>query len=85
MYPDRYATLREPDLSGETLVFTYDLAQLYRKLGQYAEAERWFVETLRIRRSSLGDGYPDTLESTYNLGVLYYRQGRYSEAESLMS
>jgi tetratricopeptide (TPR) repeat protein len=58
------------------------VAELYHDLGRYKEAEPFYEQALRIRRSSLGDKHPDYATSLNNLAELYMDTGRYPQAET---
>jgi tetratricopeptide (TPR) repeat protein len=60
-----------------------DLAELYRSMGRYSEAEPLYQRSLAIHEAQLGADHPDTATSLNNLAGLYYSMGRYSEAEPL--
>ncbi len=59
------------------------LARYYQSLSLWSEAERCYLRSLEISKSSLGDRHPDTATSLNNLAGLYDSQGRYVEAEPL--
>lgn len=58
------------------------IAEYHHDLGEYKEAEPFYDEALRIRRSVLGDRHPDYGISLNNLAELYDDTGRYKEAEA---
>ncbi|WP_416666116.1 tetratricopeptide repeat protein [Egbenema bharatensis] len=60
-----------------------NLANLYRSMGRYSEAEPLFVRSLAIYEQQLGADHPHTATSLNNLAGLYRSMGRYSEAEPL--
>ena len=61
-----------------------NLAELYRRQGRAAEAERYFTEALSMKESELGADHPDVATSLNNLAQLYVAQGRDSEAAPLL-
>ena len=58
----------------------YDLAELYREQGRYAEAEPIYQETLSILNFHFGETL-DVAATLHSLGILSYSLGRDSEAE----
>jgi tetratricopeptide (TPR) repeat protein len=67
--------------------YHYDLAVLdnnigaaLQALGRYGESERYYLSSLRLKRTSLGPGHADVGISLNNLGELYRRMGRAREA-----
>jgi tetratricopeptide (TPR) repeat protein len=58
------------------------IAELYHDLGRYKDAEPFYEQALRIRRSSLGDQHPDYATSLNNLAELYLDTGRAQQAET---
>jgi tetratricopeptide (TPR) repeat protein len=61
-----------------------NLAELYRRQGRAAEAERYFTQALRVKESELGEDHPDVATSLNNLAQLYVAQGRDFEAAPLL-
>ncbi|KAF7357143.1 FabD/lysophospholipase-like protein [Mycena sanguinolenta] len=59
------------------------LANKYRDLGQFEEAEKLEVVVLEKWRKLLGDDHLDTLLAMNNLGYTYYCQSRFVEAEGI--
>lgn len=59
------------------------LANLYRELGRYAEAEPLYWRALAIDERALGPDHPNVGTRLNNLANLYQDQGRYGEAEPL--
>jgi tetratricopeptide (TPR) repeat protein len=49
--------------------------------GRFAEAERWFRQTLALRRRALPPGHHLTAATCDNLGYCLARQNRYAESE----
>jgi hypothetical protein len=83
---EEIAKLLEEGLGPErpnTATALNNLADLYRNLGRYQEAESLHVRALKIREKVLSSEHPDTAQSLNNLALLYYQQGRYQEAEPL--
>jgi len=66
-------------------VSLYNLAELYKFMGRYAEAESLYKEALKVIESTLGRDHPDYGKYLNNLAELYISMGRYSEAESLFT
>jgi len=65
-----------PDRPREAISSSYyfnNLGVLYYTQGRPEEAEKHYLEALRIN--------PNHAEAHYNLGVLYYKQGEYEKAE----
>jgi CHAT domain-containing protein len=58
------------------------VANLYSQ-GKYAEATPLMIETLKIRRKTLGNKHPDTVSSINELACCYYKQSLYAKAEPL--
>lgn len=59
------------------------LADLLTDVAQYAQAEAFYLESIKIQKETMGDK-----DSTYsgiinNLGILYYYTGNFTKAESL--
>ncbi|HCO92646.1 MAG TPA: hypothetical protein DIU00_01635 [Phycisphaerales bacterium] len=61
----------------------FTLANTYRELGLYLQAERHLKRAFEIRRDILDLENKDTLGVMNNLGILYKSQGRYDEAEQM--
>ena len=61
-----------------------NLAELYRRQGRAADAERYFTRALSVKESELGPAHPDVATSLNNLAQLYVAQGRDSEAAPLL-
>jgi tetratricopeptide (TPR) repeat protein len=59
----------------------YNLANLYRAVGRYDDAERLHKKTLEIRRRILGQEHVDTLHSLNSLANVYRDQRRFADAE----
>jgi CHAT domain-containing protein/Flp pilus assembly protein TadD len=53
----------------------------YKEMGNYAEAEKYYVEAKEIEEKVLGKEHLSYATSLNNLGVLYYAMGNYAEAE----
>lgn len=64
-------------------VALHDLARMYRRVGQYPQAEKHMTRSLELRRQ-LGDRYGEAA-CLSNLGVLHQRQGRYEQASRCYS
>jgi tetratricopeptide (TPR) repeat protein len=60
-----------------------DLANAYRVLGKYSEAEGLFKRALVIREKTLGADHPVVADTLNDLANVYLGQGKYSEAEGL--
>ena len=67
----------------DTATALNNLAELYRAMGRYSEAEPLYQRSLSIREQQLGADHPDTAQSLNNLAELYRAMGRYSDAEPL--
>jgi tetratricopeptide (TPR) repeat protein len=59
------------------------LAVLYEDMHEYAKAEPFNKEALRIRQKILGPEHPDTAESLNDLAALYQDMHEYVKAEPL--
>ncbi len=60
------------------------IANVYRKLGLYPQAETQIETALEIRRDRLGPEHPDTVDTLRQRAVLYIEQGNYAAAEPLL-
>ena len=60
------------------------LAQSYRSLGLYEQAERQFRVALEIRQRDQGDDAPETLNTMNSLGMLLLERGNATEGEPLL-
>ena len=60
-----------------------NLAQLYRNLGDYAQAEPLYKRSLATLEKALGPDHPDVAISLNNLAQLYRNLGDYAQAEPL--
>jgi CHAT domain-containing protein len=58
-----------------------NLAVIYDFQGRYQQAEELHLETLRLRKSLIGEEHPQIANSLSNLGELYFSLGRYEEAQ----
>jgi eukaryotic-like serine/threonine-protein kinase len=63
--------------------FMQTIADVYRKLGLYDDAQELFEEALEIRRGALPPDHPDIAESLNGLAALFGQTGRLAEAEAL--
>ena len=82
----RSLEIREAQLGPEhpsTATSLNNLAELYRSMGRYGEAEPLYARSLEISEAQLGPEYPSTATSLNNLAGLYELMGRYGEAEPL--
>ncbi len=61
----------------------YNLARLYARKSQYAEAESLLKRSLAIREKALGPNHSDVADSLSVLALLYSAQRRLAEAEPL--
>jgi len=52
--------------------------------GEYAEAEKWYFESITIREKVIGKVHPDYARSLSNLAGLYEQAGYYDKAEPLL-
>lgn len=62
-----------------------NLATVFFLMGDYAQAESNYRESLSIRKERLGDDNSDTANSKNNLADMLNRLGQYEEAEQLAS
>ena len=58
-----------------------NLGSIYSDIGDYKQAEKYYLEALEIRRSSLGVNHPGYAVSLHNLGTYYSAIGNYKKAE----
>jgi serine/threonine protein kinase/tetratricopeptide (TPR) repeat protein len=56
----------------------------YFSIGEYQTARSLLLQSLEIRRRTLGDEHQDTLGSMHNLAGVYLQQGCFEEAETLI-
>ena len=75
---------------GWVLMFSWDLAKVYREQGRYEDAEELFVKTLKAQREKYGPrGAEDALwppiRCMNELARLYVIQQRYEQAEALFT
>lgn len=59
------------------------LAETYRNLGNYREAERLYSRSLAVSEEALGPRHPETANALNNLALVYSDQGRAADAERL--
>src|SRR6266478_2090137 len=59
----------------DTAISLNSLAELYRKMGDYAKAEPLHQRALKIREKTLGLDHPRTGQSLNNLALLYMQMG----------
>ncbi|MCA9284454.1 MAG: serine/threonine protein kinase [Phycisphaerales bacterium] len=59
------------------------VGDVYRRLGNYPQAEAHLSQAVEIRERLLGSEDPSTLNSSNSLAVLFWDQGRLSDAEPL--
>ncbi|MBF2063644.1 MAG: tetratricopeptide repeat protein [Calothrix sp. C42_A2020_038] len=57
-----------------------NLAELYRRLGRFADTEPIYIKALNTRKSILGEKHIDVAESINNLAAFYLSRGDYSKA-----
>ena len=60
-----------------------NLAYLDDTLGDYAQAELLYGQSLAIYKAALGENHPDYANSLNNLAALYRERGEYTKAEPL--
>ena len=58
-----------------------NLAVSYKRVGQYADAEKMQLQALTIRQQVLGPNHRDVALGFYNLGIVYSDEGRWDDAE----
>ena len=51
-------------------------------MGDYAKAEKYYLQALEIMKTVLGEKHPHCAASLGNLGLFYFEMGDYSKAES---
>ncbi len=61
------------------------IAETYRDLGLYPDAERQLTRALELRRRLLGPSHPDTVQTLFTLAMVAREQGNRAQAESLFS
>jgi tetratricopeptide (TPR) repeat protein len=59
-----------------------NLAEFYRRLEKYEQAEPLFKRALAIREKTVGPDHFETATVLNNLALLYKSQGHYAEADS---
>ena len=52
--------------------------------GDFSEAEKWYLETLKIREKTVGKEHPDYAWCEQRLGYMYSTIGEYEKAEPLL-
>ena len=62
----------------------HNLAFNYEMTGAFREAERWYFDTIDVRRRVLGEMHPSTAISWLGLARVYEKQRRYDESEPLI-
>ncbi len=60
-----------------------NLAELYRAMGRYEEAEPLYKQSLEITRTALGEDHPDFAISLWSMATLQTSLKRFSEAEPM--
>jgi tetratricopeptide (TPR) repeat protein len=84
MYLNRAARKAE-DLGPQELGRSLNnLAELARRQGRAAEAERLFARALAVKEMGLGPDHPDVATSLNNLAQIYVAQGRDAAAAPLL-
>jgi CHAT domain-containing protein len=58
-----------------------NLGNLYKSLGDYEKAEKYYLQSLEIRQKIYSEDHPDIATSFNNLGLLYSDLGDYEKAE----
>ena len=58
-----------------------NLGELYNLMGDYPEAEKYFLEVKAISEKLFGNEHPDYATSLNSLGLLYFYMGDFSKAE----
>jgi CHAT domain-containing protein/Flp pilus assembly protein TadD len=59
----------------------WNIGKKYSDSGNYAQAEKYYIEAKEIREKVLGKEHPDYATSLNNLGALYDDMGDYAQAE----
>jgi tetratricopeptide (TPR) repeat protein len=59
-----------------------NIAHVYLNIGEYANAERFFQQSIEIETKIFGRNHPNVAYGLKGLGILYTRQGKYDEAET---
>jgi tetratricopeptide (TPR) repeat protein/CHAT domain-containing protein len=68
---------------GIDAAMAYDrVGWLYFNMGNYTEAEQYYLQALDIKIKVLGQGYPDYSADLNDLGILFWEIGEYAKAES---
>jgi len=71
-------------VANPTTVASLDnLAEIYRALGRYADAERTYRKILAVRELALGPAHPEIADRLDDLAWACHSQGHYAEAEPL--
>jgi tetratricopeptide (TPR) repeat protein len=60
-----------------------NLAELYRRMGDYAKAEPLYRQLLAVDKHTLGEAHPDYATDLNNLAALYRDMRDYSKAVPL--
>ena len=60
-----------------------NIAEIYRAMGRYAEAEPIYIEALEITRRNAGPTNPFVTRTLNNYAALKYNMSNYKEAASL--
>ena len=60
-----------------------NLATLYEMRGDYARADKWYQEALRLRRANRGERHPSVASVLNNLARMRLTQGQLAAAERL--
>jgi tetratricopeptide (TPR) repeat protein len=76
------ARRRSARLRHDLAVIDNNLGATLQALGRFAEAERSYRSSIRLKRAALGPRHPDVGVSLNNLGCLYKRLGRVAEART---
>lgn len=62
----------------------HSLAELYRRSGDFKNAEIYYQKSLMLLKNTLGEKHPDNAYALLGLGVLKAQTGNYTQAENLL-
>jgi len=71
---------KDPELQAQMMQV---MADVYRQLGLYPQAQSLAERAVDIQRRLLGPENPETLKSVNSLAMVLFREGRFAEAEKL--
>lgn len=60
----------------------YNHGRVFYQKANYQEAEKWYLQSLEIRKSVVGDSSLEYANSTFGLGLVNWRLGQYQKSEA---